>query len=796
MPITGAQLTAVLKSVGAGTGMIAGADQLAAGANRSMDEAGIKTVAGRAAYLATMAQESAYFRTTTEYGSGQSYAPYIGRTFQQVTWRDNYAAFGQWLRGKGRITDPNYFVYNPSKLSDFAYAWDGGTWFWTARRSWGSYSNLAQLADGTGSILMVSRAVNAGNPYWSGTPNGMATRQTMFDKFKALGSALLPGTTTTPPATTVPHGWIPGTGAMVVTAAIAGWNQYKNRFYGNAWPPLRSELGVPNQPWCGHAVRWMIRKGTGHDIVKWCPGYAWTPTFAKKCNTDPLWKEVAYKDAKPGDVVFFFRSAADARNLYCYHVGMVEAGPTAAGHDLRTLEGNTSTPGISSSMSMGGTYAKKVRDDRLTSYYRMRIWRPPYYQNVTTNPDGPVTDTDTPIGEEVVTVIEEAPRPPQPTVWDDWMIGQDPIEELRMSASYLAAAREGGRQVTRVDAWYDGREHATDLPLVASESEITDSDDSPVRRTADLKFQANSTAELRDLYDLLATPGIQLRVSTGYQYGGAVELAPVHTGICDTPKLDWPSGRISVSSPDLMALVAKDSFGNPVNNSPDMTFAQTIAFFTCESVARSRMAVLTQNADLMPAVVYDSGPASRVEAVMEAAMAIGCELYASPVPERFVLRPWAQLTDAPRWTVALGDNLISSATSTDWSTVGNLWIVRSERSDGPLIQGEYRATDEDDPLRWGGPFGRRTKYFNTSLYGDREQCETAARALYMRGAGGRVNFEWSMLRNPLMQSGDRVTVYGPHDTTYDLILSSFKIPLGSQNVTPGTARSLGWEGVS
>ena len=50
-----------------------------------------------AALIGQCAQESAWFRTTTEYSAGSNrYSPYDGRTFIQVTWMDNYKAFGQW----------------------------------------------------------------------------------------------------------------------------------------------------------------------------------------------------------------------------------------------------------------------------------------------------------------------------------------------------------------------------------------------------------------------------------------------------------------------------------------------------------------------------------------------------------------------------------------------------------------------------------------------------------------------------------------------------------------------------
>ena len=49
-----------------------------------------------AMWLAQIGHESDGFNATEEYAKNGRYAPYIGRTWIQITWRDNYAAFGQW----------------------------------------------------------------------------------------------------------------------------------------------------------------------------------------------------------------------------------------------------------------------------------------------------------------------------------------------------------------------------------------------------------------------------------------------------------------------------------------------------------------------------------------------------------------------------------------------------------------------------------------------------------------------------------------------------------------------------
>ena len=71
-------------------------DTLAKDCNDACRLLGFTTYKGYATFIANNCQESGYFRTTEEYAKNGPYAPYIGRTFIQVTWKSNYAAmFGR-----------------------------------------------------------------------------------------------------------------------------------------------------------------------------------------------------------------------------------------------------------------------------------------------------------------------------------------------------------------------------------------------------------------------------------------------------------------------------------------------------------------------------------------------------------------------------------------------------------------------------------------------------------------------------------------------------------------------------
>jgi predicted chitinase len=157
LPVTAADFTAVLKTLNANGGQCLPVADLALGATKALGSA---PPTAQAVWLATMTQESAYFRTTEEYAKTGPYAPYIGRTFEQVTWGANYRAFGAWCAAKGYIATPDLFVQQPKLLAETQWAWLGGVWFFGAKGLW-SYADK-------GDFQTVQVRVNGASPFPSG----------------------------------------------------------------------------------------------------------------------------------------------------------------------------------------------------------------------------------------------------------------------------------------------------------------------------------------------------------------------------------------------------------------------------------------------------------------------------------------------------------------------------------------------------------------------------------------------------------------------------------------------------
>lgn len=131
-----------------------------------------------AMFLAQCGHESDGFNTTEEYAKDGRYAPYIGRTWIQITWQANYAAFGKWAAQQGLIDDPNYFVNNPTALADLKWAGIGAAWYWTVARP-----TINSLCD-QGDIVGVTQLINGGQ-------NGITDRKQRYAQAIALGDRLL-----------------------------------------------------------------------------------------------------------------------------------------------------------------------------------------------------------------------------------------------------------------------------------------------------------------------------------------------------------------------------------------------------------------------------------------------------------------------------------------------------------------------------------------------------------------------------------------------------------------------------
>ncbi|AWG51572.1 hypothetical protein DDT48_20695 [Mycobacteroides abscessus] len=145
-----------------------------------------------AMWLAQVGHESASFNATEEYASGAAYegradlgntqpgdgVRFKGRSWIQITGRNNYAAFSRWCSGKGLVLSPTEFVDNPKRLAELRWAGIGAAWYWTVARP--DINALSDRQD----LETVTRRINGGT-------NGLADRRDRYNRALLQGDALL-----------------------------------------------------------------------------------------------------------------------------------------------------------------------------------------------------------------------------------------------------------------------------------------------------------------------------------------------------------------------------------------------------------------------------------------------------------------------------------------------------------------------------------------------------------------------------------------------------------------------------
>lgn len=284
--------------------------------------------------------------------------------------------------------------------------------------------------------------------------------------------------------------------------------------------------------------------------------------------------------------------------------------------------------------------------------------------------------------------------------------------------------------------------------------------------------------------------GYEIAVSRGILYGdGTSELMPL--GV-------FPIQRSSFKGRTLLASISANDRGQSVS---DYRFEddEAIAAGTNMGAAISTLLAplgfavsLPSTSHTTPGLVFTSQD-DRWEKVQGMATSVGWELYFDGLgvvrarPEPNIVTASSVLTVAE----GAGGVLMDTDVSLDRGPAYNRVIAYSSNATNTAV---YRAVASDDLpgsfTLYGGPFGRKARFYASPFIGSTAQALSAANAILAQSRGVVRSLSFDMVPNPALEPGDAVLVQRSALGIDEIhLLDAFRMPLTAQGTMTAMTRA-------
>lgn len=234
---------------------------------------------------------------------------------------------------------------------------------------------------------------------------------------------------------------------------------------------------------------------------------------------------------------------------------------------------------------------------------------------------------------------------------------------------------------------------------------ITADRSATVRRTASISVDPSLLEDVRA--GALSPYGYYVRLSRGVQYiGGQVELKVVFTGRIE--QIDASIDSVELTCSDYNADVVDNRFEAPWTVPYDVLVVTEISRIIRDVNPFYEVLVDTGNvARTGASALYEQ---DRQAALDELCASIGCEWYADMNGQFHIgdaPQPLTEPPDSP-WIVDTGEHgvLVTRSLNQTRTEVYNAVIATGESLYGLTLTAMWKNEDPDDPLRYGGPFGK------------------------------------------------------------------------------------------
>lgn len=308
-----------------------------------------------------------------------------------------------------------------------------------------------------------------------------------------------------------------------------------------------------------------------------------------------------------------------------------------------------------------------------------------------------------------------------------------------------------------------------------------------VRRTCTVTVPDTSLIPLHPS-DQLAIYGARLRILRGIAYpDGTTEAVPLGFFRIDSVGGDPDIGPVTITGSGLEAVLADDPFITPYTTRGGTSAITAITGLIRDSIPGAVVSARVADATLGTTTWDVQG--DRWQAIADCATALGAEVYAD-ADGQFVITQLPDIATAPiAWTVDEGTRgvLISATRSYSRDGMYNVVVASGENTedDASAVSATVSDTDPTSPTYVGGPFGRRARFYSSSLLVTTSAATAAATKILADAVKPVATVSLEALPNPLLEPGDvlRVTYASGERELHQVQSLTLDLGTGSTTIT-------------
>lgn len=307
------------------------------------------------------------------------------------------------------------------------------------------------------------------------------------------------------------------------------------------------------------------------------------------------------------------------------------------------------------------------------------------------------------------------------------------------------------------DVYYSGAILAADIPV--ADGSVTIDRGSAVRRSLSLTVSDVSYLPWNPT-DPLAVYGQRIVVKRGIKLNGAIESVTLGTFRINEPAGDTLFGPVTLTGQSSEVDIQDDAFQAPATTRGLGGCFDVISAFIHQTLPAATVVNLTHdNRNPACAVATWDAQSDKWDAVTQTAAAMQAEVYVDAL-DRFVVADIPNvLTGTVAWEIAEGEGgtLMSAARKMSRTAVYNAVVVSGENTSSNTAPVSAVAKDVDpaSPTRWGGPFGKVTKFVSSALVTTVGGCQAIADSLLFDAIAPNVQTSVALATtNPALEAGD------------------------------------------